>query len=188
MMRKTSRPIDEMFTDRWSPRAFDTTPVPRETVLQVLEAARWAPSAMNEQPWRFVYALEPDDLRRFREALVEGNQVWANRAPVLLFVLARKRTIRNERNNGSRAFDAGAAWMSLALQARKLGLYTHAMGGFDHAKAYDATGADPEVYEVLAAVAMGTMGSADALPETLREREMPSDRKPVEESCFEGRM
>ncbi len=187
-MRQTEYTIDGQFIDRWSPRAFLNRPVARGLVLQLLEAARWAPSAMNEQPWRFVYALADDDLERFRDALVAGNQVWANRAPVLMFLLARRAYLRNDRPNGSHAFDAGAAWMSLALQARKLGLHSHAMGGFDHEKAYAATGANPNEYAVMAAIAVGYMASPTELPAALQEREHPSDRKGVADFAFEGRI
>ena len=186
--RQPQHPVDPMFPDRWSPRAFEERAVPREMLMILFEAARWAPSAMNEQPWRFVWADEEADLVRFRAALVEGNQIWANRVPVLIFLLARKSYLRNERPNKAAAFDTGAAWMALALQARKLGLYTHAMGGFDREKALAAVGADGEEYDVMAAIAVGWKGDAESLPDDLKAREAPGGRKGVDEFCFAGHL
>jgi nitroreductase len=186
--RKAEYDIDPMFPDRWSPRAFHDIEVPTLMVKQILEAARWAPSARNEQPWRFVYAIEEADLKRFRNALMDLNQVWANEAPVLICLLSRKHYESNGRANQSSVFDAGAAWMALALQARKLGLYTHAMGGFDKEKALAAVGASGEEYDVLAMIAVGWKGDPEMLPERVREMEQPNLRKKVDEFCFEGRL
>ena len=186
--RETEFGVDPMFPERWSPRAFHDVEVPDSLLMKLFEAARWAPSAMNEQPWRFVYATEDDDLARFRDALMEGNQVWANRVPVLMFLLVRKNYLRNERPNKAAMFDGGAAWMSLALQARKLGLHTHAMGGFHRDKALAAVGASGDEFDVMAAIAVGWKGEAEILPEDVRAREAPSGRKSVGEFCFAGRL
>ena len=186
--RQAEFDVDAMFVDRWSPRGFLEKAVPRAMLMSLFEAARWAPSAMNEQPWRFVWADEEADLVRFRAALMEANQVWANRVPVLVYLLARKNYVRNERPNKAAMFDAGAAWMSLALQARKLGLYTHAMGGFDRDKALAAVGADGDEYDVMAALAVGWKGDAEMLPDELKAREAPGGRKGVAEFCFAGRL
>jgi len=186
--RQTEYDVDPMFPDRWSPRAFLDIEVPTLLVKQIFEAARWAPSARNEQPWRFVYASEDEDLERFRDALMELNQVWANQAPILICLLSRKTYESNGRANQSHLFDAGAAWMALALQARKLGLYTHAMGGFDKDKALAAVGASAEEYEAMAMIAVGWKGDPAMLPDEVRSREMPNDRKSVGEFCFEGRL
>ena len=159
----------------------------REGTLETLfEAARWAPSCFNEQPWLFLYAESPIDHALFASCLVEFNQRWAAKAPVLAFVLAKKRFDKTGEANRWASFDAGAAWMSLALQARKVGLYTHAMGGFDEEKAYKVLRVPKEEYDILAAVAIGRHGDPEDLPSEMRGGETPSDRKPLGEVARPG--
>ncbi|MCC6158674.1 MAG: nitroreductase family protein [Deltaproteobacteria bacterium] len=187
--RKPEADADPQFRDRWSPRSFADEPIPDEHVRALFEAARWAPSAGNSQPWLFVFARNPEDRARFTAALNPGNQKWADRAPLLMFVLARKVSERSGKPLTHGWFDAGAAWMSLALQARTLGLYAHAMAGFDRDRAFEATGASPDDYEVIVAVAVGRCGDPAKLPdEDLREREKPSERKALAEIMREGRV
>lgn len=187
--RRPEADADLQFRDRWSPRSFADEPIPDEHVQALFEAARWAPSSANSQPWLFVFARNADDRARFTAALNPGNQKWAGRAPLLMFVLSRKTSERSGKPLTHHWFDAGAAWMSLALQARKLGLYAHAMGGFDRDRAYEATGASPDDYDVIAAVAVGRRGDPANLPdEDLREREKPSERKALAEIVREGRV
>lgn len=178
--------VDSQFTDRWSPRSFDSTPLSRDQLASLFEAARWAPSCYNDQPWLFIYATTLADRQRFVEALVTSNQSWAARAPLLLFVLARKRFVHNGQENRHALFDAGAAWMSLALQARKLGLFAHAMAGFSRQKAYDILEVPPDDYEIIAAVAVGHRGDSALLPEADAAREHPSGRKPPADVAREG--
>lgn len=170
--------IDAMFLDRWSPRAMSAEPLLPQHVQALFEAARWAPSCYNEQPWLFLYAITPEDRQRFAAALVEKNRQWASRAPLLIFVATRRNFALNNKPNRQAAFDAGAAWMSLALQARKLGLYTHGMAGFDLQKAYEVTALAPDQYDILAAVAVGRRGDPALLPNDLRQYETPNNRKP----------
>ena len=118
--------VDSMFTDRWSPRAFLSEPLPEHQIKSLFEAARWAPSCFNEQPWLFVYATEPEQRAKLVSALVPKNQRWAGKCPLLMFVLARKKFQQGGRDNRHAPYDAGAAWMALALQARKLGLARNA--------------------------------------------------------------
>ncbi len=171
--------VDSMFTDRWSPRAFASDPLPEHQIKTLFEAARWAPSCFNEQPWLFVYATEPEQRRKLASVLVEKNQRWAAKCPLLMFVLARRRFREGGRENRHAPFDAGSAWMSLALQARRLGLYAHAMAGFSIKKAYEALGVSEEEYLVMAAIAVGRKGDADQLPDDLRAMESPNDRMPL---------
>jgi nitroreductase len=178
--------VDSMFFDRWSPRAFLTNSLTQEQIKSLFEAARWAPSCYNEQPWLFLYAVTPEDRERFVSTLVEKNQVWASRAPFLIFVLARVNFARTGKPNRHAVFDAGSAWMSLALQARKLGLYAHAMAGFDQNKAYEVLKVPKEEYHVMAAVAVGHRADRSQLPADLAERDFPSSRKPLAEAAFEG--
>jgi nitroreductase len=180
--------IDSQFLDRWSPRAFDPSPLTDDQLAALFEAARWAPSCYNEQPWLFLYAVTPEDRTRFGTALVPANQVWALRAPLLLFVLCRRRFRHNHQENRHAPFDAGAAWMALALQARKLGLHAHAMAGFSRQKAYEVLGVPAEDYDIMAAVAVGRRGDAQLLPEDLAAREQPSDRKPLAEVARQGQL
>ncbi|HEY0136848.1 MAG TPA: nitroreductase family protein, partial [Nannocystis sp.] len=112
---------------------------------------------------------------------------WAARAPLLLILIARRNFTHNNKPNRNAAFDAGAAWMSLALQAERLGLHTHAMAGFDTARAYSELGVDPEAYEALAAIAVGRRDEPETLPEPLRAREVPSGRNPQASFVFHGR-
>jgi nitroreductase len=185
--RKPEAPVDPMFPDRWSPRSFLPDPVPAGDVGILLEAARWTPSCFNEQPWLFLYAVREVDRARFASALSEKNRAWASKAPLLLFLAARTGFARTGKPNRHAAFDAGAAWMSLALQARRLGLYAHAMAGFDAGKARAVLGLPAEGWEILAAVAVGRRGDPGSLPEDLRAAEAPSPRKPLAEVGREGR-
>ena len=138
--------VDSMFVDRWSPRGFSGEPLTEREIHTLFEAARWAPSCYNEQPWRFVYATEPQARARLTACLVAKNRAWAGGAPLLMFLLARRHFQKTGAENRHAPYDAGAAWMALALQARKLGLYAHAMAGFNPDKAYEALGVSREDY------------------------------------------
>lgn len=170
--------IDSMFTDRWSPRALAPEPLSDREVQTLFEAARWAPSCFNEQPWLFVYATAPEERRKLAACLAPKNQLWAGQAPLLIFVLARRTFRKGGKENRHAPYDAGAAWMALALQARKLGLYAHAMAGFNLEKAHEVLGASKEEYHVMAAVAVGRKTEDTGLPEDLRAMESPNSRKP----------
>jgi len=170
--------IDSMFTDRWSPRALASDPLSDREIQTLFEAARWAPSCYNEQPWLFVYATEPNQRAKLASCLVAKNQAWAGRAPLLMFILARRNFQKTGKENRHAPYDAGAAWMALALQARKLGLYAHAMAGFNPEKAYEALGASREEYLVMAAIAVGRKTEDSGLPDDLRAMENPNSRKP----------
>jgi nitroreductase len=186
--RKTEAPADRLFVDRWSPRAFSPEHLSGDTVAALFEAARWSPSCANEQPWLFVYARSDEDRERFLSLLAPGNQRWARRAPLLVFAAARRTWADGGEPNRHHAFDTGAAWMALALQARLLGLYTHAMAGFDEERSYEVLGLSKKEYEVMAAIAVGKRGDAGELPEDLQRREHPGGRKPLSEVAVEGRL
>lgn len=170
--------VDSMFVDRWSPRGFSGEPLTEREIHTLFEAARWAPSCYNEQPWRFVYATEPQARARLTACLVAKNRAWAGGAPLLMFLLARRHFQKTGAENRHAPYDAGAAWMALALQARKLGLYAHAMAGFNPDKAYETLGVSREDTLVMTAIAVGRRGDASGLPEDLRLLESPNDRKP----------
>ena len=178
--------IDQQFLDRWSPRAFSTDPVPETMIQSLFEAARWAPSCSNEQPWLFLYARTEEDLKLFRSLLVDGSRVWADRAPLLIFVLARWHFDHNNTPNDWAEFDTGAAWFSLALQARKLGLFTHAMAGFHHDKAYEILKVPRDRFKVVCAIAAGFYGDPKQLTKELARREHPNQRKSPADVAREG--
>lgn len=179
--RTAENSVDPLFPSRWSPVAFKQTPVTDKTLNTIFEAARWSPSSFNEQPWLFVYANSEDDLKRFRPLLVDANRTWADTAPVLIFVFAKKNFSRNNTPNRCAQFDTGAAWMSLALQAHKLGFITHGMAGIHAEKVYAELKVDQEQYEAICAVALGEHGDTASLPANLQPREIPSTRKPLSE-------
>lgn len=188
--RTVTRPVDPLFLDRWSPRAFDATALPQADLDTMLDAARWAPSAFNYQPWRFLYAHRDDaDWARFLDLLLPFNQGWVQHAGALIFVLSDTLSSApgsaDAKPSHSHSFDAGAAWALLALQATRLGYHTHAMTGVDFDRARIEL-AVPERFRIEAAVAIGRMGDKSVLPEALQSREVPSDRKPVESIARQG--
>jgi nitroreductase len=188
--RLPDHPVDPQFPARWSPRSFSDATLTEGQVLTVLEAARWAPSASNNQPARFVWGLRGDaGFAAILGALVPFNRDWAGKAAALIVVASRDVTVAADgKVNPNRwaAFDAGAAWMSLALQVQSMGLVAHAMGGFD-VPALAAAVALPEAHSLHAVVAIGHQGPADQLPEGLRAREVPNQRNPLTASAFRGR-
>lgn len=186
MPRALAHPADPLFIRRWSPRAMSGAPVAPEALATLLEAARWAPSGGNGQPWRFVFAHRGTPaFEALLAALDPGNREWAHAAGALVLLAAQ--VVRDDgRPAASAAFDAGAAWMAFALQGTLSGLVVHAMGGFDRAAAR-AAAALPEGVEPQVAIAVGHPGPVERLPERLRPREQPSDRRPLAELAFEGR-
>ena len=185
-LRKTETQVDSIFIERWSPRSYLEENISDQDLFSLFEAARWAPSCYNEQPWKFLYAKNPHDKEIFLSLLVEQNKSWAKHAPILLFVIAKKNFDRNKKPNDWATFDAGAAWMSFALQARNKGLYTHAMAGFNKEKAYDVLKVPKESYEIIAAIALGKKGEPSQLADGLKEIENPNGRKPLKEMYIEG--
>lgn len=188
--RQPDHPVAPQFPQRWSPRSFTDREVSEAEVMSLLEAARWAPSASNHQPWRLVWALRGEtEFAAIRDTLTGNNPIWAGKAAVLLAV-ASKDTVTNrdgaEVPNRTAGFDTGAAWMSLALQAQVMGLFAHAMGGFDKDRLAAALHL-PERHTLHCVVAVGEQGPADALPDGLRDRERPSARKPVADFARRGR-
>lgn len=188
--RTVTRPVDPLFLERWSPRAFDGTAVAQEDLDTMFDAARWAPSAFNYQPWRFLYAHRDDaDWSRFLGLLAPFNQTWVANAGVIVFVLSDTLMAapgsQDFKPSHSHSFDAGAAWATLALQATRMGYHCHAMTGVDFDKAR-AELAVPERFRIETAIAIGRQGDKSILPEALAAREAPSDRKPVESFARAG--
>jgi nitroreductase len=182
--------IDPMFLDRWSPRAFTGEAMEETALLTILEAAHWAPSASNYQPWRFIYTLNTSpDWERFLGLLNESNQVWARSASALVFLFSDSLSRRDDGSEPkplrSHSFDTGAAWAMLSLQALRSGYLAHAMGGVDFERAFGELGA-PEGFRAEAAVAIGKRANPDDLPEHLKAREVPNRRKNLSEVAFAG--
>lgn len=179
----TSAPISEVIAARWSPRSFDTTiDIDEQQLISVLEAARWAPSASNTQPWRFIVARRGSAAHTtIVENLIGFNQAWAGSAAALIVNLTELETAEGKKHRWAE-YDLGQAAVSLALQAHKDGLHAHQMGGIEVDGLREAFSIDPR-YEIVSVTALGVMASPDALPnETLREREIaPRSRKPLSE-------
>ena len=188
--RTSEHGVAPIFLERWSPRAFVPQAMPQADLLTILEAARFAPSAVNLQPWRFIYAhRDTPAWEKMLPTLYDFNAGWAKNASVMLLLFSQKTTKAKDTGEDkaviSHAFDAGAAWMSLALQAQMLGYHAHAMGGVHHdktAEIYDI----PASYRLEVGIVIGKRGDAAVLPETLQAREGASPRKPLAEIAREG--
>ena len=188
--RTTANPVEDLFLQRWSPRAFDASPIPDTDLQTLFDAARWAPSAFNYQPWRLLYAKrESADWQRFLDLLLPFNAGWAQHAGALVFILSDTLIVppggSEAKPSHSHSFDTGAAWALLALQATRLGYQAHGMTGIDLERARNDLRV-PERYPIEAAVAIGRRGDAATLPEALQARERPSDRHPLERFAFAG--
>ena len=146
--------IDKMFLERWSIKSFLDKSLSKEKISKLFEAARWAPSSSNRQPWRFIYSSAGVNREKMNSILNDGNRVGASKAPLLIFVYAMVET-KQGKNNYTAHFDTGAAWMSLAIQARIMGLYTHAMGGIDREKALNLIKNNKHKFESICAIAVG---------------------------------
>lgn len=178
--------VDALFIDRWSPRSFSPEPLTAADIASMFEAARWSPSSSNVQPWLFLYETDGPDRAVFDAVLNPRNREWASKAPFLGFLFAATRT-EDGRELRTAQFDAGAAWMSLALQAHLLGIRTHAMAGIDRDAAHAKLGVDAGRYAVMCAFAAGRSAPPDALPPALRERERPKDdRRPLGDIAHRG--
>jgi nitroreductase len=187
--RQAEHPIDPLFIERWSRRAYTGEPIPDQVLFSVLEAARWAPSGGNSQPWRFIYSHKGSaSWETFFGLLLPGNQRWAAQASALILLASQTTRLRNgERiKANSHSFDAGAAWAQLALQAQQLGWSARAIGGFDKDKARQALGV-PEDVALEVFIALGRPAAPAALPQDLQETEAPNPRLPLKELAFEGR-
>jgi len=185
-MRKPEYPIDPLFINRWSPRAMSGEKISQEQLMTLFEAARWAPSSYNAQPWYFIYAhRETPAWATLFNLMVEFNQGWTKNAAVLVVVVSHNNFDFNGKPERTHSFDTGAAWLSLALQGTISGLVVHGMEGFDYDKAKKDLKI-PDGYTVEAMIAIGKPGKKESLPAELQEKEVPSDRKKVAEFAFEG--
>lgn len=184
--RKADHPIDKLFLDRWSPRAMTGDSIPKEDLMVLFEAARWAPSSYNNQPWRILYA--PRDSKHwdtFFGLMVEGNQAWAKNAAALLVFISKKIFDHNGKPSITHSFDCGSAWENLALQGWLKGFVVHGMQGFDYERAQTALNI-PEEFRVEAMAAIGIPAPPETLSEEQKAKEKPSDRRKLELTICEG--
>ena len=185
-VRHADHPIDNIFLDRWSPRGMTGELIAQEDLMVLFEAARWAPSSYNYQPWRFLYARrDSKHWQTFFDLLVEFNQSWAKNAAALVVFIARTHFDFNGEPAPTHSFDTGAAWENLALQGWLRGYAVHGMQGFDYERARTALEI-PEGFQVEAMCAIGKPADPATLTEDLRAKERPSDRRKLEETICEG--
>jgi nitroreductase len=182
----TNFPITQLIEKRWSPRAFADRLLTRAEVGALFEAARWAPSAYNEQPWRFLFATR-DDPSAFAQALgglIPWNQAWAGHAALLVLCFQARRFERNGKENALAAHDVGLATENLLLQAQSLGLRAHVMSGIDPVAIRERY-AVPDGFDPITAIAVGALGTAEDLPEDMQEGELaPRSRRALTEIVF----
>lgn len=185
--RESTYPIQSLLLSRVSYRAFSEERLSEEELMALFEAARWAPSSYNNQPWRFVYG------RRGKvgwdilfNALIDFNKSWCNHADTLVVVISKNNFEHNNKPAQTAPFDTGAAWMSLALEAHARNIITHGMEGFDY-QLIKKNLHIPDSFTVEAMVAIGKPGNKENLPKEIQEREVPSTRKPLKDIISEGK-
>jgi nitroreductase len=184
--RKPGHDISPIFINRWSPRAMSGEEVSTEELMRLFEAARWAPSSMNNQPWRFLYAMRNSShWEKFFGLLSANNQSWCKNAAVLVVTVSKKTFDFNGKSARTHSYDTGAAWACLAIQGSFMGLVVHGMQGFNYDRAQAELNVS-EDHQVEAMIAVGRPGNKFDLPFALEQREFPSDRRKLEEIVFEG--
>lgn len=189
--RKADHPIHPIFLERWSARSFPGEAMPEADLLTMFEAARWAQSASNHQPWRFSYALRTDpNWQQYVDFLTEGNQPWAQNAAALVIVASKLKTSPTDGSEPrpiyTHSLDAGAAMQTFTLQASLMGYIAHPMAGIHAGKIREELGIAEDEYKVEAAIAVGRLAPRDMLSERFRGREVQSQRKPLSEIVFKG--
>jgi nitroreductase len=185
----TEHPVEEIIRRRWSPRSFSDRLVDRETLQSLFEAARWAASSFNEQPWSFIVATadKKEEYATLLSCLTEKNQEWARLAPVLMVSVAKLSFEKNGKPNRHAFHDVGMAVANMIVQATAQGLFVHQMAGFSPDKVRELYGV-PGEFEPVAAIAIGYPGAIEALPDQFRDQEVgPRSRKPVTSFVFEGK-
>lgn len=175
--RDIAEGVDETISHRWSPRAFTKAIIADKDIDTLFEAARWAPSCFNAQPWTFYVSTEKT-FEKYLSLLLEGNQVWAKNASLIGFVVVKKTFEHNGKPNNYAEFDAGAGWMAMSLQARKMGLYTHGMAGIHHRQVAEYLALDDD-HKVVCGFVIGVADTPESLPAEVAAKEKPSGRKPL---------
>jgi len=184
--RQPDHPIETLLLDRWSPRAMSGETISPDELMRLFEAARWAPSSFNAQQWRALYARrETEHWATFLGLLVEGNKVWAQNAALLVVFISRRNFEHNDEPSITHSYDCGAAWENFALQGFNQGLVVHGMEGFDYDRARTELKI-PAEFQIEAMAAVGKPGVKESLPEKLRAKESPNDRRKLAASICEG--
>ncbi len=186
---ETDHPILQLLAERWSPCGFEDRPVPEADLRSLFEAARWAASSYNEQPWNYLLATKEDTVEyaRLLSCLVEANQEWAKTAPVLVLAVVSLQFAKNQQDNRAAVHDLGLAAGNLLVEAMARGIFVHQMIGIDPDKAREIYQI-PEHYEAWTALAIGYQADPDKLPAALKERDLtPRKRKPLEKFVFTGK-
>jgi nitroreductase len=184
--RDPAQGVDTLLYSRWSPRSYQKTDIPLDTLRAIFDAARWTQSCFNDQPWMFLTSSGEQDFEKFLGFLTSKNQQWAQNTSLIGFILARKHFVHNGKPNTWAQFDSGAAWMALTMQARMLGLYTHGMAGIKTPDIYTEFHIPEETYDVLCGFTIGVLDRPEKLPEDMATREKPSPRKPLDELWKRG--
>jgi nitroreductase len=184
----TEFPVIDLIKNRWSPRAFSNEPIEEEKISSLLEAAKWAPSCYNEQPWNFILFKKenPEEFNKILNVLSPGNRLWAQNAPLIMLSVAKMNFERNNNFNRYSLYDVGSAVTNLTMQATSMGLYVHQMAGFDSEKAQQLFKI-PDGYKPVSAIAIGYYGSIENLPDEFKKSESANrKRKPVSDFAFYG--
>jgi len=185
--RKPNFSFHPLILNRWSPRSMTGEEIGDEELMPLFEAARWAPSSYNNQPWRFIYAKRnTPEWKRLSDLMIEFNQSWTKNAAVIAVVISKNTFDKNNKPARTHTYDTGAAWMGLALEGTNRGLVVHGMEGFDYDKAKKDLEI-PDDYTVEAMLAIGKKAPKENLPEELQKREFPSDRRPLDEIIMKGK-
>ena len=185
-IRQREHAVDVLFLDRWSPRAMSGEEITQEDLMTLFEAARWAPSSYNNQPWRILYARRDSEYwPLYLNLLSEFNRAWVQHAAALLLFVSKKNFDHSGEPSVTHSFDTGAAWENLALQGSLKGFVMHGMQGFDYDRARTELKI-PDEYHIEAMAAVGKPGAKESLPEALQQREMPSDRRQLNKTICEG--
>jgi nitroreductase len=182
----TDHPISDLLAHRWSPYGLEASPMPLDDLRSLLEAARWAPSAFNEQPWRYLVAVRQDEdaFTRLLSCLVDGNQAWARQASALIVTVASLHYARNDKPNGSALHDVGLASANLTVEASQRGYLVHQMAGILPDRVRELYGV-PAGFQPVTAIAVGRAAAPAEVDESLRQRDsMPRTRRPLAEFVF----
>lgn len=186
-MRESDFDINPLIIKRWSPRSLTGEIISDDDLFSLFEAARWAPSAFNNQPWRIIYAKRnTSHWNNLFSLLDDFNKGWAKNASALVVLLSHKTFEHNGKPSFTHQFDAGAAWENMAIEATSRGLVAHAMEGFNYKKAKKILDV-PDEYEVMIMIAIGKQGKKEILSPQLQKRESPTPRKPLTDIMMEGK-
>jgi nitroreductase len=185
-VRKAEYPVDELFISRWSPRAMSGEKISDKELMSLIEAARWAPSSYNDQPWKFVFAhRDTPEWNNLFSTLVPFNQAWCKNGAALVVIVSRTTFEQGDKPNGTHSFDTGSAWQNFALQGFLNGLVVHGIAGFDYAQMAKVINL-PEGYTIEAMAVVGKPAPKSVLSEDMQKAETPSNRKPISEIAVKG--